>query len=70
MLSLKKPAQRYSLCLLDEGEDYVAMWIGTCAWPKTVAGNWQCLEQLHGNIRLCSKSLFFEPDDARIPIVR
>ena len=70
MLSFSRPAQRFSLCLLDEGEDFVSLWLGVCHWPKVVSGNWQDLETLSGNIMLCSKSLFFEPDDVRIPIVR
>lgn len=70
MLSLRRPAQRFSLCLLDEGEDFVALWVGVCVWPKSISGNWQNMDKLPGNIMVCSKSIFFEPDDVRIPIVR
>lgn len=48
----------------------MADWVAQCKWPKGVTGNWQSLEQLPGTLRLCSKSLFFEPEDVRIPIVR
>lgn len=70
MFGLRKPAQRFSLVLLEEGEDYVADWVAACRWPKEVTGNWQALDLLHGTLRLCSKSLFFEPGDVRIPIIR
>lgn len=70
MFGLRKPARRFSLVLLEEGEDYVADWVAECHWPKEVGGNWQSLESLHGTLRLGSKSLFFEPEDVRIPIVR
>lgn len=70
MFGLRKPARRFSLVLLEEGEDYVSDWVAECSWPASVAGNWQSLEQLHGTLRLCSKSIFFEPEDVRIPIVR
>ena len=70
MFGLRKPARRFTLLLLEEGEDYVADWVATCKWPKAVTGNWQGLEQLPGKLRLCSKSLCFEPDDVRVPIVR
>ena len=70
MFSTRKPAKRFSLLLLEEGEDYVENWVATCKWPKAVGGNWQQLERLEGRLRLCSKSFFFEPDDVRIPIVR
>jgi len=48
----------------------VADWVAQCKWPKGVTGNWQSLEQLPGTLRLCSKSVFFEPEDVRIPIIR
>lgn len=51
-------------------EDYVDDWVATCKWPASVSGNWQQVPQLPGRIRLCTKSIFFEPDDVRVPIVR
>ena len=62
--------RRFSLLLLDEGELYVQDFVATARWPATVSGNWQRLPRLSGQLRLCTKSLFFEPDDVRIPIVR
>lgn len=44
--------------------------VATCQWPAQVTGNWQKAEQLAGRLRLCSKSLFFDADDARAPIIR
>jgi hypothetical protein len=70
MFGVRKHAKRFTLLLLEEGEDYVADWVATCSWPATVPGNWQGLAELPGRLRLCSKSLFFDPDDVRVPIVR
>ena len=70
MFGLKKAIRRFSLLLLEDDEDYVADWVAQCRWPKSVSGNWQSLDSLAGTLRLCSKSLFFEPDDVRVPIVR
>ena len=63
---------RFSLLLLDEGEFYVKEFVATCQWPSDVAGNWRAPSStpIPGQLRLCTKSLFFEPDDIRIPIVR
>ena len=70
MFGAHKAAKRFSLLLLEEGEDYVEDWVCEARWPANVSGNWQGLPKLQGRLRLCSKSLFFEPDDVRIPIVR
>lgn len=70
MVSLRPPLRRFSLILLEEGEDYVADWIVECRWPSNVDGNWQSLKSVPGTLRLCSKSMFFEPDDTRVPIIR
>jgi factor associated with neutral sphingomyelinase activation len=61
---------RFNLLLLDEGEFYVKDFVASCAWPTDVKGNWQQLPRLQGQLRVCTKSLFFEPDDVRVPIVR
>lgn len=70
MFGGRKAPKRFSLLLLEEGEDYVDDWVGGVVWPAAVSGNWQGLPKLPGRLRLCSKSIFFEPDDVRIPIVR
>jgi len=70
MLSAKRPAGRFSLLLLDENEFYVREFVATCTWPEKVKGNWHLGADVSGQLRLCTKSLFFEPDDFRIPIVR
>lgn len=62
--------RRFSLLLLEEGELYVEDFVAAARWPPAVAGNWQRLPRLAGQLRLCTKSLFFEPDDVRVPIVR
>jgi factor associated with neutral sphingomyelinase activation len=66
----RKAAKRFNLLLLEEEEYYVADWVATCKWPARVAGNWQGAPSLPGRLRLCTKSLFFDPDDVRVPIVR
>lgn len=66
----RKRAKRFSLLLLEEGEHYVADWTAMAIWPSNIQGNWQNLPMLPGRLRLASKSLFFEADDARVPIVR
>ena len=70
MAGFSRPARRFSLILLEEGEDYVGDWLCKCGWPSAIAGNWQSLESINGTLRLCSKSLFFEPEDVRVPIAR
>lgn len=46
-------------------------WVVLCGWPvERIAGNWQRAPQVAGRLRLCTRSLFFEPDDVRVPIVR
>ena len=70
MFSRRRGAKRFTLLLLEEEEEYVWDWVGKCQWPSGVAGNWQGLPQLQGRVRLATKSLFFEPDDVRVPIVR
>lgn len=70
MFTRRKAAKRFNLLLLEEEEYYVADWVASCKWPSSVAGNWQGAESLPGRLRLCTKSLFFDPDDVRVPIVR
>ncbi|GMH42025.1 hypothetical protein BSKO_09944 [Bryopsis sp. KO-2023] len=65
-----RTAKRFSFLLLDEGEDYLQEYICVCRWPNEVAGNWNGQSDVHGTLRVCSKSLFFEADDIRIPVVR
>uniref|UniRef100_A0A061R8P8 Beach domain-containing protein n=1 Tax=Tetraselmis sp. GSL018 TaxID=582737 RepID=A0A061R8P8_9CHLO len=70
MFGRKRQTTRFSLLLLEEGEDYVKDWVAHCEWPSKVTGNWQGKEKLEGRLRLCSKSLMFDADDSRVPIVR
>lgn len=70
MFVRKKVAKRFSLLLLEDEEDYVADWVVSCSWPSSISGNWQGLPALPGRLRLCTKSMFFDPDDVRVPIAR
>jgi factor associated with neutral sphingomyelinase activation len=70
MFAKRKATKRFTLLLLEDEEDYVADWVVSCSWPADVPGNWQSAPQLPGRLRLCTKSLFFDPDDVRVPIVR
>jgi factor associated with neutral sphingomyelinase activation len=70
MLGRKRQTRRFSLLLLEEGEDYVRDWVAVAVWPENLEGNWQGKSQLQGRLRLCSKSLMFDADDSRVPVVR
>lgn len=71
MYNQRKPAKRFTLLLLEEEEDYVMDWVATCTWPSNVSGCWSAgATALEGRIRLCTRSLFFDPDDPKVPIVR
>lgn len=70
MYAPKKHTRRFTLLLLEEGEFYVKDYVADCSWPSSVSGNWQRSPILSGQLRLCTKSLFFEADDVRVPIVR
>ena len=63
---------RFSLLLLEDGEDYVDDWVATAEWPATIPGGGAGVGggEVPGRVRLASRSLLFEPDDARSPIVR
>ena len=66
--------RRFSLLCLEEGEDYVDDWVACAApWPSRVAdggGAAAVRSRVAGKLRLGSKSLVFDPDDSRAPIVR
>lgn len=70
MFGVRLPAKRFTLLLLEEEEDYVADFVASCTWPTAVSGNVQQAKSIPGSLRLCSRSLFFDPDDVRLPIVR
>ncbi len=70
MFGRKRQTTRFSLLLLEEEEEYVKDWVAHCQWPSGVKGNWQGKPKLEGRLRLCSKSLMFDADDSRVPIVR
>ncbi|KAK2075812.1 hypothetical protein QBZ16_001553 [Prototheca wickerhamii] len=61
---------RFNLLLLQDGEEYVDDFVAECDWPEEVPGNWSGRARLPGSLRLASCSVFFDPDDVRVPIVR
>lgn len=65
----KGSSGRFSLLLLEEGEYYIKECVVECAAPPQFWGEGG-IRPLVGELRLCTKSLFFEPDDVRVPIVR
>ena len=62
-LAGRKPRQRFSLLLLDDGDHYITDWVATCAFHD---GSRQQLRG--GRLRLCFKTLFFEPKEMQWPI--
>ena len=51
------------------GEDYIFDWVGFCLPP---AGKLDASAgaSVRGRLRLCSMSLFFDPDEQRLPILK
>jgi factor associated with neutral sphingomyelinase activation len=73
--SSQRSSKRFSLLLLEDGDDYVQDWVAAvvCKTPKPQTSNpsaWIPPETvLKGRLRLCSRSFFFEPDQVRTPIL-
>jgi hypothetical protein len=72
---------RFTLLLLEEGEDYISDYNAYCRAPGVLwkgeegkSTNSSGLQyhdrKAHGKLRLCTKSVFFDSDDASIPILR
>ena len=59
---------RFSLLLLEDEEFYITECVTECRVPSGFIERKG--ELALGQLRLCTKSVFFEPDDVRIPIVR
>lgn len=70
----RKAKKRFSLLLLEEGEEYEGDWVGFLTPPeeykylKHTRGSNQAA--VKGRIRLCSTSVVFDPDDIRVPILK
>lgn len=76
--------QRFTLLLLEEGEDYVSDYNAYCYAPgvlselskppiqiqETTFTLPAPSQRVHGKLRLCTKSIFFDADDANVPILR
>ena len=68
-----RDAGRFTLLLLDDGEDYVDDWVVAAHWPPDVAaagGAPPPTAPVPGRLRLASRSLVFDADDGRLPIIR
>lgn len=76
--------QRFTLLLLEEGEDYVSDYNAYCYAPGVLSDLGKPpvqiqessftlpapSQRIHGKLRLCTKSIFFDADDASVPILR
>ena len=77
-------AQRFTLLLLEEGEDYVAdfnayifapgilsdITKGPITIDETSYKSPGTNKGVHGKLRLCTKSVFFDAEDVSVPILR
>jgi hypothetical protein len=77
-------AQRFTLLLLEEGEDYVADFNayifaqgilsdiakGPITIDETSYESPGTNQGIHGKLRLCTKSVFFDAEDIGVPILR
>eukprot|EP00850_Spirogloea_muscicola_P000652 SM000002S05732 [mRNA] locus=s2:1945598:1951529:+ [translate_table: standard] len=65
--------RRFSPLLLEPGDHYIRDWLASARLaapaPPPAASSWKS-RLLRGRVRLSAKALFFEPDDARAPILR
>lgn len=71
--SFSGKANRFTLLLLEEDEFYILECVVECTVysPRLINGAMGSAPgSLPGQLRVCTKSVFFEPDDIRIPIVR
>ncbi|KAH7435436.1 hypothetical protein KP509_06G065000 [Ceratopteris richardii] len=68
-----KSTKRFSYLLLEEGEFYIQDWMAVCrsGCIGTVSPDVHNKQhpRIKGRLRLCSKSIFFEPDNLNLPIV-
>ncbi|QDZ24516.1 BEACH domain-containing protein [Chloropicon primus] len=62
MLKQRKASSRFSLLLLDEGEEYEGDWVAVLSTKDEA--------DLKGRLRLCSMSIAFDPTDSRSPILK
>jgi hypothetical protein len=76
-----QPGQRFTLLLLEEGEDYISDYNAYCRAPgvlwvhqEATATSRSSLgartRRVHGKLRLCTKSMFFDSGDISVPILR
>ena len=71
---------RFNLLLLEDGEylleEYAALVLTCGASPASAGADdddappLRCEARARGRLRLCSRALYFEPDDARSPLLR
>eukprot|EP01132_Coremiostelium_polycephalum_P008629 gene8629-10620_t len=69
MFTINKPKLRFNLILMDEGEYYFDDYSATLYPPQqTEEESW--IRRIKGRILVCSSSIFFEPDDIKLPIMK
>jgi factor associated with neutral sphingomyelinase activation len=63
--------RRFSYLLLGDGDHYIQDWIASCRPGLVGPGNQKPAQQrrLKGQLRLCSRAIFFEPDYVQAPIL-
>ena len=70
----RKKSNRFSLLLFEDGEFYVSECVVECArFPSRLCDTAMMAsvpQRLGGELRVCTKSLFFQPSDMGMPIVR
>ncbi|MCO5568968.1 hypothetical protein L7F22_022672 [Adiantum nelumboides] len=67
---MSKSTKRFTYLLLEEGEFYIQDWMAVCRFGSFgLDPQIGQPRRIRGRLRLCSKSIFFEPDDISLPII-
>ncbi|MCO5581867.1 hypothetical protein L7F22_035756 [Adiantum nelumboides] len=67
---MSKSTKRFTYLLLEEGEFYIQDWMAVCRYGSFgLDAQIGHPRRIRGRLRLCSKSIFFEPDDISLPII-
>ncbi|KYQ89935.1 BEACH domain-containing protein [Tieghemostelium lacteum] len=69
MFTVNKPKLRFNLILMDEGEYYFDDYSATL-YPPGLSEEESWYKRVKGRILVCSSSIFFEPDEMKLPIMK